>query len=138
MPINAAIVKSVSYVADESIVKAEITKGDLVLTPLNKGNTAVEIAFNSNGKVVTKSINVSVTADVNSVEMTDIKRANVFAVAGNIMITGIGTPQQVEVYNAQGALIKSTVVNNGEQIIGLAKGNLYIVKISNQSYKIVL
>jgi hypothetical protein len=135
---NAAIVKSVSYVANESIVKAEITKGDLVLTPLNKGNTAVEIAFNSNGKVVTKSINVSVTADVNSVEMTDIKRANVFAVAGNIMITGIGTPQQVEVYNAQGALIKSTVVNNGEQIIGLAKGNLYIVKISNQSYKIVL
>ena len=135
---NAAIVKSVSYVADESIVKAEITKGDLVLTPLNKGNTAVEIAFNSNGKVVTKSINVSVTADVNSVEMTDIKRANVFAVAGNIMTTGIGTPQQVEVYNAQGALIKSTVVNNGEQIIGLAKGNLYIVKISNQSYKIVL
>ena len=135
---NAAIVKSVSYVADESIVKAEITKGDLVLTPLNKGNTTVEIAFNSNGKVVTKSINVSVTADVNSVEMTDIKRANVFAVAGNIMTTGIGTPQQVEVYNAQGALIKSTVVNNGEQIIGLAKGNLYIVKISNQSYKIVL
>ena len=135
---NAAIVKSVSYVADESIVKAEITKGDLVLTPLNKGNTAVEIAFNSNGKVVTKSINVSVTADVNSVEMTDIKRANVFAVAGNIMITGIGTPQHVKVYNAQGALIKSTVVNNGEQIIGLAKGNLYIVKISNQSYKIVL
>ena len=135
---NAAIVKSVSYVADESIVKAEITKGDLVLTPLNKGNTTVEIAFNSNGKVVTKSINVSVTADVNSVEMTDIKRANVFAVAGNIMITGIGTPQQVEVYNAQGALIKSTVVNNGEQIIGLAKGNLYIVKISNKSYKIVL
>lgn len=135
---NAAIVKSVSYVADESIVKAEITKGDLVLTPLNKGNTTVEIAFNSNGKVVTKSINVSVTADVNSVEMTDFKRANVFAVAGNIMITGIGTPQQVEVYNAQGALIKSTVVNNGEQIIGLAKGNLYIVKISNQSYKIVL
>ena len=135
---NAAIVKSVSYVADESIVKAEITKGDLVLTPLNKGNTAVEIAFNSNGKVVTKSINVSVTADVNSVEMTDFKRANVFAVAGNIMITGIGTPQQVEVYNAQGAFIKSTVVNNGEQITGLAKGNLYIVKISNQSYKIVL
>ena len=135
---NAAIVKSVSYVADESIVKAEITKGDLVLTPLNKGNSAVEIAFNSNGKVVTKSINVSVTADVNSVEMTDIKRANVFAVAGNIMITGIGTPQHVKVYNAQGAFIKSTVVNNGEQIIGLAKGNLYIVKISNQSYKIVL
>ena len=135
---NAAIVKSVNKIADESIVKAEIIKGNLVLTPLKKGNTVVEIAFNSNGKVVTESVNVSVTADISSVEFTDIERANVFSVSGNIMITGIDIPQQVEIFNAQGALVKSTIVNNGEQITGLAKGNLYIVKISNQSYKIVL
>ncbi|MBQ2045897.1 MAG: T9SS type A sorting domain-containing protein, partial [Muribaculaceae bacterium] len=70
--------------------------------------------------------------------VVDIKRANVFAVAGNIMITGIDTPQLVEIYNAQGSLVKSITVNNGEVISGLAKSNLYIVKISNQSYKIVL
>ena len=135
---NAAIVKSVSNIADESIVKAEIIKGNLVLTPLKKGNTTVEIAFNSNGKVVTGNVNVSVTADISSIDVIDIERANVFAVSGNIMVTGIDTPQQVEIFNAQGALVKSAIVNNGEQITSLAKGNLYIIKISNQSYKIVL
>lgn len=135
---NAAIVKSISNIADESIVKAEIIKGNLVLTPLKKGNTTVEIAFNSNGKVVTRNVNVSVTADISSIDVIDIERANVFAVSGNIMVTGIDTPQQVEIFNAQGALVKSAIVNNGEQITSLAKGNLYIVKISNQSYKIVL
>lgn len=135
---NAAIVKSVSNIADESIVKAEIIKGNLVLTPLKKGNTTVEIAFNSNGKVVTESVKVSVTANISSVDFVDIERANVFAVSGNIMITGIDSSQQVEIFNAQGTLIKSTIVNNGNAITGLAKGNLYIIKISNQSYKIVL
>lgn len=135
---NAAIVKSVSNIADESIVKAEIIKGNLVLTPLRKGNTTVEIAFNSNGKVVTESVKVSVTADISSVDIINVERANVFAVSGNIMVTGIDTPQQTEIFNAQGALVKSIIVNNGDQITGLAKGNLYIVKISNQSYKIVL
>lgn len=135
---NAAIVKSVSNIADESIVKAEIIKGNLVLTPLKKGNTTVEIAFNSNGKVVTGNVNVSVTADISSIDVIDIERANVFAVSGNIMVTGIDTPQQTEIFNAQGALVKSIIVNNGDQITGLAKGNLYIVKISNQSYKIIL
>lgn len=135
---NAAIVKSVSNVSDESIVKAEIIKGNLVLTPLKKGKTTVEVAFNSNGKVVTESAKVSVTANISSVDIIDVERANVFAVSGNIMITGIDTPQQVEIFNAQGSLVKSAIVNNGEQITGLAKGNLYIVKISNQSYKIVL
>ena len=135
---NAAIVKSVSNIADESIVKAEIIKGNLVLTPLKRGNTTVEIAFNSNGKVVTQKVNISVTANISSVDIIDVERANVFAVSGNIMITGIDTPQQVEIFNAQGSLVKSAIVNNGEQITGLVKGNLYIVKISNQSYKIVL
>ena len=135
---NAAIVKSVSNIGDETIVKAEIIKGNLVLTPLKKGNTTVEIAFNSNGKIVTENVNVSVTADISSIEINTIKEANVFAVSGNIMVTGIDTPQQVEIYNAQGSLVKSVSVNNGEEITGLTKGNLYIVKISNQSYKIVL
>ncbi len=136
---NAAIVKSIGNIKDESIVKAEIIKGNLVLTPLKKGNTAVEIAFNSNGKIVTKNVNVSVSADIaTSAQISTIKKANVFVVSGNIMITGIDTPQQVEIFNAQGSLVRKEVVNNGEVITELAKNNLYIVRISNQSYKIIL
>ena len=135
---NAAIVKSVSNIGDETIVRAEIIKGNLVLTPLKKGDTTVEIAFNSNGKIVTENVNISVTADISSIEINTIKGANVFAVSGNIMVTGIDASQQVDIYNAQGALVKSVITTNGEIITGLAKGNLYIVKTSNQSYKIVL
>ena len=135
---NAAIVKSVSNIGDETIVRAEIIKGNLVLTPLKKGDTTVEIAFNSNGKIVTENVNISVTTDISSIEINTIKGANVFAVSGNIMVTGIDASQQVDIYNAQGALVKSVITTNGEIITGLAKGNLYIVKTSNQSYKIVL
>ena len=135
---NAAIVKSVSNIGDETIIRAEIIKGNLVLTPLKKGDTTVEIAFNSNGKIVTENVNISVTADISSIEINTIKGANVFAVSGNIMVTGIDASQQVDIYNAQGALVKSVITTNGEIITGLAKGNLYIVKTSNQSYKIVL
>lgn len=136
---NAAIVKSISNIEDEAIVKAEVIKGNLVLTPLKQGNTNVEIAFNSNGKIVVKSVNVSVTADIaTSTPINVIDKINVFAVSGNIMVTGIETPQQMEIFNAQGSLVKTAIVNNGEVISGLAKGNLCIVKISNQSYKIIL
>ena len=136
---NAAIVKSISNIEDESIVKAAVIKGNLVLTPLKKGNTEVEIAFNSNGKIVTKNVNISVSADIaTSAQISTIKKANVFVVSGNIMITGIDTPQQVEIFNAQGSLVKKEIVNNGEVITGFTKNNLYIVKILNQSYKIVL
>ena len=136
---NAAIVKSVSLVENPSVVKADIIKGNLVLTPLQKGNTNVEIAFNSNGKIATKSVNVSVTAEnMSSIQLNTVEKANVFAVSGNIMVTGISEAQQVEIYNAQGALVESTIISNGDVITGLAGGNLYIVRISNQSYKIVL
>ena len=136
---NAAIIKSISNVENSAIVKADIVRGNLVLTPLNKGNTIVEIAFNSNGKVVTESVNVSVIADIaTSIQINATEKANVFAVSGNIMITGIDAPQQVDVFNAQGSLVKSTIVNNGDAISGLAKGTLSIVKISNQSYHRVL
>ena len=136
---NAAIVKSISNITDESVVKAEIIKGNLVLTPLKNGNTDVEIAFNSNGKIATKNVNVTVSADIaTSALISTIDKVNVFSVAGNIMVTGINTPQQVEIFNAQGSFVKNETVSNGEIITGLAQNSIYIVKIANQSFKIIL
>lgn len=136
---NAAIVKSVSNIDNTNIVKAEIIKGNLLLTPLRKGDTKVDVEFNSNGKIVTKSVKVSVTSDISALPVLDAKSdINVFSVAGNIMITGIDTPQQVDVYNTQGLLVKTAVVENAGTISGLASRNLYIVKISNKSFKITL
>lgn len=136
---NAAIIKSVSNIADESIVNAEIIKGNLILTPLNDGETTVDIAFNSNGKITTETINVTVNAGLSSiVEINTDEKINVFTVSGNIMITGISDAQNVDIFNAQGALVKSAMISNGGTISGLAKNNLYIVKIANKSFKIIL
>ncbi len=136
---NAAIVKSVSSIGDESIVKADIVKGELVLSAKKKGETTVEVTFNSNGKKVAKSIGVKVTKDESSVADADVDGGiNVFVVSGGIMITGIDEPQMVEVYNLQGQLVKSEVVENAAVVSGLMKNSIYIVKISNKSYKVVL
>ena len=137
---NASIIKSINKVADESIVKAEIVKGNLLLTPLKKGTTSVELAFNSNGKVTTKTINVSTYS--NNIETTinheTINKINVITVRGNVMITGISDAQPIEIYNAQGVLIKRAIINNGDIISDLTRGTLYIIRISNQSFKIIL
>lgn len=137
---NASIIKSINKVADESIVKAEIVKGNLLLTPLKKGTTSVELAFNSNGKVTTKTINVSTYS--NNIETTinheTINKINVITVRGNVMITGISDAQPIEIYNAQGMLIKRAIINNGDIISDLTRGTLYIIRISNQSFKIIL
>ena len=137
---NASIIKSINKVADESIVKAEIVKGNLLLTPLKKGTTSVELAFNSNGKVTTKTINVSTYS--NNIETTinheTINKINVITVRGNIMITGISDAQPIEIYNAQGVLIKRAIINNGDIISDLTRGTLYIIRISNQTFKIIL
>ena len=137
---NASIIKSINKVADESIVKAEIVKGNLLLTPLKKGTTSVELAFNSNGKVTTKTINVSTYS--NNIETTinheTINKINVITVRGNVMITGISDAQPIEIYNTQGMLIKRAIINNGDIISDLTRGTLYIIRISNQSFKIIL
>lgn len=136
---NASIIKSINKVADESIVKAEIVKGNLLLTPLKKGTTSVELAFNSNGKVTTKTIKVSVKSDIiTSTEDETINKINVLTVRGNVMITGISDAQPIEIYNAQGVLIKRAIINNGDIISDLTRGTLYIIRISNQSFKIIL
>ena len=137
---NAAIVKSIKSIGDNSVINAEIVAGELILTPLSNGKTIVELAFNSNGKIVTTDISVSVENEVDSINNVEYESAhiNVFTVSGNIMITGLNEPQQVEVYNAQGQLMRSVVVENADCIEGLTPSNLYILKISNQSFKIIL
>ena len=136
---HAAIVKSISNIADSTVIEANIVKGNLHLTPLKQGNTTVDIAFNSNGKITTKSVNVSVTADITtSIIANTTKKANIILVKGEVMVTGIDDAQTVEIYNAQGHLVRKATVTNGETISGLSRSQLYILRISNQSFKIIL
>lgn len=65
---DAAIVKTVKSVSDESVLKAEIQNGDLVVTPLSEGNATVTLGINSNGKLAEASVDIIVTVGT-SIEM---------------------------------------------------------------------
>lgn len=66
---DAAIVKTVKSVSDESVLKAEIQNGDLVVTPLSVGNATVTLGINSNGKLAEASVDIVVTV-ATGIEMT--------------------------------------------------------------------
>ncbi|MCI7763736.1 MAG: DUF5074 domain-containing protein [Bacteroidales bacterium] len=66
---DAAIVKTVKSVSDESVLKAEIQNGDLVVTPLSEGNATVTLGINSNGKLAEASVDITVTGGT-GIEMT--------------------------------------------------------------------
>ena len=66
---DAAIVKTVKSVSDESVLKAEIQNGDLVVTPLSVGNATVTLGINSNGKLAEASVDITVTV-ATGIEMT--------------------------------------------------------------------
>lgn len=137
---NAAIIKKIKHVADPSLLNAEIVKGNLLLTPMGQGSTSVEIDFNSNGKITTQTLSVNITNEIvpDAIEKNNIKNINVIPINGNLLITGLESPQQISIYNAQGCLIKTTSIHNGEVISGLPQGQLCIIRISNHSFKIIL
>lgn len=75
----AAIVNSVESVSDETVLKAVMQDGDLVITPLGNGNAVITVKTNSNGKIVYTDVNVSVsnTTGISEIETggaTEVER----------------------------------------------------------------
>ncbi len=61
---QAAIVKSVKAVSDESVLEAKMQNGSLEITPKKAGEATVTIKVNSNGKLAETSFVVKVTSTV--------------------------------------------------------------------------
>lgn len=70
---DAAIVKTVSKVSNESVATAKVQNGNLVVEGLSKGTSVVTIKVNSNGIVTTASVTIKVTAatGIDNVEAND-------------------------------------------------------------------
>lgn len=58
---NAAIVKTLKNVSDQSILEARIQNGSLTITPKKEGKAVVTIKVNSNGQLAETSFTVSAT-----------------------------------------------------------------------------
>ena len=98
---DAAIVKTVKAVSDETVLKAEIVADKLVITPLKNGDAVVTLGINSNGKLAEATVGVTV----------DIE-------------TGIGSvetsPAGVDIYDLNG--MKKSSMKRGINIIRRADG----------------
>ena len=106
---DAAIVKTVKDVSDETVVKAEIIADNLIVTPLKAGDAIVTLGINSNGKLAEATVNVTVET-----------------------ATGIGgvetSPAGVEIYDING--VKTSSMKRGINIIRRTDGTTVKVTIA--------
>jgi hypothetical protein len=125
----AAVVKSVKSNTKPSIVSAAINVNDeLVLTPHGNGNSEIVIGFNSNGKVVEKTITVTSLSSV--LATAEVKKLE-FSIYPNPAtdILNIRTQEKVlsiSVYDMAGKLV-NVQFSNGQINVGMLPKGVYIL-----------
>ncbi|MEG0925785.1 DUF5074 domain-containing protein [Chryseobacterium sp.] len=127
---GSSIIKSVKSNSNPTVVSAEINANEeLVITPITSGTANIVISFNSNGKVVDKTLTVSsagatlATAEVKKLE---------FGIYPNPVtdILYIKTQEKVvnvAIYDASGKLVNTQFSNGQVNVSALPKG-MYILK----------
>ena len=128
--LSSAIVKSIKSNSNSTAVSAKVNSEDeLVLTPLSAGTANLVISFNSNGKVVEKSLTVissslAATADVKKLDLSIYPNPTT-------EILNVKTPDkvlEVSVFDISGKQINAKIINGQINVNSLLKGN-YILRI---------
>lgn len=116
---SASIVKRVASNTNPEVVKAEIVRGQLVLTALATGNADVTVKFDSNGQIVTHTITVNAT--------------------NNSAIDGVTVDEDdvisTQIYTPMGLLVRSVNATLSDAVAELPAG-LYIVSRGGKVTKI--
>lgn len=132
--LSMAIVKSLTSNSNLAVVSATINANDeLVLAPLSAGDANIIVSFNSNGKIVEKSIAVTVTGSLGTNQFNKLELAIYPNPVADIL--NIKTQDEVlnvAVYDALGKSIPTNVINNQIDVSGFAKG-LYIITITTDT-----
>lgn len=106
---DAAIVKTVKEVSDEEVLKAEMTDGDLVITPLKAGKADITIQINSNGKLAETVVSVEVTeaTDIDAVEGVKAEETGRYTLDGKML----NAPQRgINIIRMSDGTIKKVIV----------------------------
>jgi hypothetical protein len=125
----AAIVKSVKSNSNPSAVSATInTNDELVITPIGNGTASIVVSFNSNGKVVDKTL--SITSSTSVLATAEVKKLE-FSIYPNPVtdILNIRTQEKVlnvSVYDMSGKLVNAQFSNGQVNVSMLPKG-VYIL-----------
>lgn len=127
---GSSIVKSVKSNSNPTVASAEINANEeLIITPISSGTATIVISFNSNGKVVDKTLTVnSLGATLATAEVKKLE----FSIYPNPVtdILYIKTPEKltsVAIYDASGKLI-NTQFSNGQVNVSMLPKGMYILK----------
>lgn len=127
---GSSIIKTIKSNTNPSVVAAEInTNEELVLTPMGSGTADITISFNSNGKVVEKTLKVNSTTS--TLATAEVKKLE-FGIYPNPVtdILYIKTQEKVvnvSIYDASGKLINAQF-NNGQVNVSMLPKGMYILK----------
>lgn len=128
--LSSAIVKSIKSNSNSTAISAEVNADDeLVLTPQNAGTANLVISFNSNGKVVEKTLTVissslAATADVKKLELSIYPNPTTEI----LNVKTLDKVLEVSVFDVTGKQINAKFVNGQINVNALLKGN-YILRI---------
>ena len=137
--INAAITKKVISVENENLLSATVKADQLLLIPQSKeGKTNVVVRFNSNGKTVDKTLTVNIVKENVGVDNRPAEKPKVFVQNAAICITGLIDQTDIVVFDMFGRPVYSQKAQGEISIKNLPKGQLYIVSVKNNTYKIIL
>ena len=140
--LDAAIVKSIVSVSNPSILTAAIQNDSLIIAPVagKSGTAVIEIQFNSNGRVVTKSIEVEVPV-ATGMENIESSKAKVYPTLTNGRLTIVQEDKiaPVQLFSSSGQLLQTIHLNalNSSIDISAYQSGLYLVKVGKQVVKVV-
>ncbi|WP_241309781.1 DUF5074 domain-containing protein [Chryseobacterium arthrosphaerae] len=125
-----SVVKSIRSNSNPAVVSAVINSDDeLVLSPLASGTSDIVLSFNSNGKIVEKTLTVNSTTS--TLATAEVKKLE-FSIYPNpvIDILYIKTQekiQNVSIYDASGRTVNAPL-NNGQVNMSMLPKGMYILK----------
>ena len=127
---GSSIIKSVKSNSNPTVVSAEINANEeLVITPITSGTADIVISFNSNGKVIDKTLTVNSNAA--TLATAEVKKLE-FGIYPNPVtdILYIKTQEKVinvAIYDASGKLV-NTQFSNGQVNVSMLPKGLYMLK----------
>jgi hypothetical protein len=136
----AAITQRVIANDNESVLSAAVKNRTLTLRAKDNvtGTAQVTVRFNSNGKTEDRTLTVHLSVSGLGIHATTPDEIHVFALNGEIHVRGLHTKTPVQVFNLRGQLLREQIIDGTRPISGFPAGNIYIVKIGNKHYKVVL
>lgn len=120
---------------DAHIIEKVLLDGEDVTEDVSDGTFVIS----SNGNA--RTFNVSFKDETTSIKSlsTDMEsKAQIRIVDDCIFIKGVVVGNAINIYNVMGNKVFSTLSNGEENVVRLAKNNVYIINIGKERYKIVM